>query len=100
MPARLPLSSCLPPPAKRPTTSCAKSWRRLASRSSPAAWSPKQFTETSVLRRRGLGASSRPSRSGDVLVVTKLDRLGRNVMDVGNTVAKLAELGCGFIASR
>ena len=28
-----------------------------------------------------------------MLVVTKLDRLGRNVMDVGSTVAKLAELG-------
>jgi putative DNA-invertase from lambdoid prophage Rac len=28
-----------------------------------------------------------------VLVVTKLDRLGRNVMDVSSTVAKLAELG-------
>ena len=31
--------------------------------------------------------------AGDVLVVTKLDRLGRNAMDVGATVAKLAELG-------
>ena len=30
---------------------------------------------------------------GDVLVVTKLDRLGRNAMDVGATVAKLAEVG-------
>lgn len=30
---------------------------------------------------------------GDVLVVTKLDRLGRNAMDVGATVAKLAKLG-------
>src|SRR3954454_1732771 len=30
---------------------------------------------------------------GDVLVVTKLDRLGHNVMDVGSTVAKLAEFG-------
>src|SRR4051794_16445631 len=30
---------------------------------------------------------------GDVLVVTKLDRLGRNVMDVSSTVTKLAELG-------
>lgn len=29
----------------------------------------------------------------DVLVVTKLDRLGRNAMDVGSTVAKLAEIG-------
>jgi putative DNA-invertase from lambdoid prophage Rac len=30
---------------------------------------------------------------GDVLVVIKLDRLGRNVMDVGSTVARPAELG-------
>lgn len=29
----------------------------------------------------------------DVLVVTKLDRLGRNAMDVAMTVAKLAEMG-------
>jgi putative DNA-invertase from lambdoid prophage Rac len=31
--------------------------------------------------------------AGDVLVVTKLDRLGRNAMDVGSTVAELAEMG-------
>jgi len=31
--------------------------------------------------------------AGDVLVVTKLDRFGRNAMDVGSTVAKLADLG-------
>lgn len=31
--------------------------------------------------------------AGDVLVVTKLDRLGRNAMDVGATVAKLEEFG-------
>ena len=30
---------------------------------------------------------------GDVLVVTKLDRLGRNAMGVGSTVARLADLG-------
>jgi putative DNA-invertase from lambdoid prophage Rac len=29
----------------------------------------------------------------DVLIVTKLDRLGRNAIDVATTVAKLAELG-------
>jgi putative DNA-invertase from lambdoid prophage Rac len=29
----------------------------------------------------------------DVLVVTKLDRLGRNAIDVTSTVAKLAEMG-------
>src|SRR5215218_9246567 len=31
--------------------------------------------------------------AGDVLVVSKLDRLGRNAMDVGATVAKLAAMG-------
>jgi putative DNA-invertase from lambdoid prophage Rac len=30
---------------------------------------------------------------GDVLVVTKLDRLGRNAIDVANTVARLALMG-------
>ncbi len=29
----------------------------------------------------------------DVLIVTKMDRLGRNAMDVGATVAKLAGMG-------
>ena len=31
--------------------------------------------------------------SGDVLIVTKLDRLGRNAMDVRSTVEKLASIG-------
>lgn len=31
--------------------------------------------------------------SGDILVVTKLDRLGRNAMDVRATVEQLASLG-------
>jgi putative DNA-invertase from lambdoid prophage Rac len=30
---------------------------------------------------------------GDVLIVTKLDRLGRNAVDVVTTVAKLADIG-------
>ena len=30
---------------------------------------------------------------GDVLVVTKLDRLGRNAIDVSSTVSKLASIG-------
>src|ERR1700693_6460808 len=29
----------------------------------------------------------------DVLIVTKLDRLGRNAIDVATTVAKLADMG-------
>ncbi|WP_250519203.1 recombinase family protein [Caballeronia sp. ATUFL_M1_KS5A] len=48
-----------------------------------------------------IAASERPGfsrlvdrmESGDVLVVTKLDRLGRNAMDVRSTVEKLAENG-------
>jgi putative DNA-invertase from lambdoid prophage Rac len=31
--------------------------------------------------------------TGDVLIVTKLDRLGRNAMDVRATVEKLADMG-------
>jgi putative DNA-invertase from lambdoid prophage Rac len=44
-------------------------------------------------QRRGFTRLLDRLEPGDVLVVTKLDRLGRNVMDVGSTVTKLAELG-------
>jgi putative DNA-invertase from lambdoid prophage Rac len=44
-------------------------------------------------QRRGFTRLLDRLEPGDVLVVTKLDRLGCNVMDVGSTVAKLAELG-------
>ena len=44
-------------------------------------------------QRRGFTRLLDRLEPGDVLVVTKLDRLGRNVMDVGSTVARLAELG-------
>src|SRR3954469_6980610 len=43
--------------------------------------------------RRGFARLLDRLEPSDVLVVTKLDRLRRNVMDVGSTVAKLAELG-------
>jgi len=46
-------------------------------------------------QRRGFARLLDRLEPGDVLVVTKLDRLGRNAMDVGATVAvaKLAEMG-------
>src|SRR4051794_7464289 len=44
-------------------------------------------------QRRGFTRLLDRLEPGDVLVVTKLDRLGRNVMDVGSTVARLAALG-------
>lgn len=43
--------------------------------------------------RRGFRRLLDRLEPNDVLVVTKLDRLGRNAMDVGSTVAQLAELG-------
>ena len=44
-------------------------------------------------RRRGFTRLLDRLEAGDVLVVTKLDRLGRNATDVGATVAKLAGMG-------
>src|SRR3954454_6109791 len=49
--------------------------------------------EPCTSQRRGFTRLLDRLEPGDVLVVTKLDRLGRNVMDVGSTVAMLAELG-------
>jgi putative DNA-invertase from lambdoid prophage Rac len=44
-------------------------------------------------QRRGFTRLLDRLEAGDVLVVTKLDRLGRNAMDVGSTVATLAVMG-------
>ena len=46
-----------------------------------------------TVQRRSFARLLDRLEAGDVLVVTKLDRLGRNAMDVGSTVAKLADLG-------
>src|SRR5574343_490549 len=43
--------------------------------------------------RKGFGQLMNKLETGDVLVVTKLDRLGRNAMDVRATVESLAGLG-------
>jgi putative DNA-invertase from lambdoid prophage Rac len=44
-------------------------------------------------QRRGFARLLDRLEPGDVLAATKLDRLGRNAMDVSSTVTKLAELG-------
>ena len=46
-----------------------------------------------AIQRGGFARLLDRLEAGDVLVVTKLDRLGRNAMDVGATVARLADLG-------
>jgi DNA invertase Pin-like site-specific DNA recombinase len=46
--------------------------------------------------RLGLNAALKALREGDILVVWKLDRLGRNLRHLVNTVHDLAERGVGF----
>lgn len=48
---------------------------------------------TDAFKRPGFARLVDRLETGDVLVVTKLDRLGRNAMDVDSTVSKLASLG-------
>jgi putative DNA-invertase from lambdoid prophage Rac len=58
----------------------------------------RTITETvsgsiAAVDRKGFAKLLDRLEAGDVLVVTKLDRLGRNAMDVRGTVEKLASLG-------
>lgn len=46
-----------------------------------------------AMERKGFLTLLNKLESGDVLVVTKLDRLGRNAMDVRATVERLASVG-------
>ncbi|MCZ2901190.1 recombinase family protein [Burkholderia thailandensis] len=63
------------------------------------AVTPRRIVEETV--SGSIPASQRPEfaklvdrlEQGDVLVVTKLDRLGRNAMDVRATIDRLAEIG-------
>ena len=46
-----------------------------------------------IARRKGFTRLLDKMEKGDVLVVTKMDRLGRNAIDVSTTVAKLEKIG-------
>jgi putative DNA-invertase from lambdoid prophage Rac len=46
-----------------------------------------------IARRKGFARLLDKMEKGDVLVVTKMDRLGRNSIDVSTTVAKLEKIG-------
>ena len=60
---------------------------------------PRRVTAETVsgsvaaMERRGFARLVDRLEEGDVLVVTKLDRLGRNAMDVAGTVKALSALG-------
>lgn len=46
-----------------------------------------------IARRKGFSRLLDKMERGDVLIVTKLDRLGRDAIDVSTTVARLEEVG-------
>ena len=46
-----------------------------------------------IVSRKGFSMLLNKLEDGDILVVTKLDRLGRDAIDVSSTVSKLASLG-------
>ncbi|OSP53603.1 recombinase family protein [Pseudoruegeria sp. SK021] len=46
-----------------------------------------------IARRKGFARLLEKMEQGDVLIVTKLDRLGRDAIDVSSTVARLEALG-------
>ena len=48
---------------------------------------------TAIAQRRGFSKLMDRLESGDVLIVTKLDRLGRDAIDVSTTVKALGEMG-------
>ncbi|MCZ0951054.1 MAG: recombinase family protein [Rhodospirillaceae bacterium] len=48
---------------------------------------------TAAAQRRGFPRLLDKMEKGDVLIVTKLDRLGRDAIDVSGTVADLEEMG-------
>ncbi|MBS7701609.1 MULTISPECIES: recombinase family protein [unclassified Chelatococcus] len=48
---------------------------------------------TAIARRRGFSRLMDKLEAGDILIVTKLDRLGRDAIDVSTTVKVLAEIG-------
>jgi putative DNA-invertase from lambdoid prophage Rac len=48
---------------------------------------------TAMARRHGFSRLMDRLETGDILIVTKLDRLGRDAIDVSTTVKTLAEMG-------
>lgn len=48
---------------------------------------------TAIAQRRGFSKLMDRLEAGDVLIVTKLDRLGRDAIDVSTTVKALSEMG-------
>src|SRR5262249_4402917 len=88
----LPIVVC--PLRSRPRKIRCRKSRPPGSPLSPVAWSRKLSQDPArPASGRKFGALLDRLEKGDVLVVSKQDRLGRNVVDVVTTVDKLAKIG-------
>jgi len=58
-------------------------------------WSEKE-SGAATANRKALAAVMRQLGQGDVLIVTRLDRLARSTRDLLNTLASISEAGAGF----
>lgn len=58
----------------------------------------EKFTGTTTTGREQLEAALNHVRKGDVLLVTRLDRLARSIVDLRKTIDRLAAKGCDFKA--
>lgn len=56
----------------------------------------EKVSGASTLNRKALAQALRALREGDVLVVTRLDRLARSTRDLLNTLDTIAKAGAGF----
>ncbi|MGX6570182.1 recombinase family protein [Cupriavidus necator] len=58
----------------------------------PRSWN-RYIQAVAAGERPGVRQAASQAEAGDVLILTKLDRLGRNAMDVRATVERLAAIG-------
>jgi DNA invertase Pin-like site-specific DNA recombinase len=58
----------------------------------------EKFTGTTMEGREQLGAALDYVREGDVLIVARLDRLARSLVDLRKIIDRLSAKGCGFRA--
>jgi len=67
--------------------------RRIVTETVSGSTAIAQRRGFAIAQRRGFSRLMDKLESGDILIVTKLDRLGRDAIDVSTTVRTLAEMG-------
>lgn len=81
---------------------CENQRRTISARYAVGKWFSDDGVSGSVVatQREGLAALLAYVRDGDVVVVAAIDRLGRNTLDVLNTVESLKEKGASVVSMR